>query len=494
MRPDKLAAYLDVGTVSVFARQIVDAVDGIASLAIHNRSGQLLWAGPDQDAAAAWPGRRLPRQQIPEHGYAEVVDGHAIHFFPLVLDKTGTGSEHVATLSLVLDRTVRSNHEQLRGRVQPFTACIERQMAINTELSSLRRLSREDQKGIRLLMDMDRLDGCAGPKEILYSVLEMAGDHYGASMAAIVLPKLGIQETMPATLLEDEQTARPVMSTLGAMLSNARLHRQVLLSDTNLKIEPIPGLGNKQPRILCAPVINMRDEVIGIFVLLAERPFSKPEVRLARAITAKINSLVRTADELSAQHQSRRGLLGHAQSVIERSANGRHAMLYVDIDKLHVVNESYGHIAGDSVIQAVSRIVADLCGSKDTLCHLGSDLFAVFLHDADESRSSTWAGTLLEAIANETVTHDGLSLQVTASIGIALVPETADSAATALSTAEVATRSAKSRGGNQVLVFRDVDASVVQRRSDLEQVSELQAALIDNRFELFAATHIPAER
>jgi EAL domain-containing protein (putative c-di-GMP-specific phosphodiesterase class I) len=61
----------------------------------------------------------------------------------------------------------------------------------------------------------------------------------------------------------------------------------------------------------------------------------------------------------------------------------------------------------------------------------------------------------------------------------------------ALSTAEVAARSAKERGGGRAVVFRDVDASVMQRRSDLDQVSNLQSAFIENRFILYAQTIQP---
>jgi len=483
MRPDKLAAYLDVGTVSVFARQIVDAIDGVSSVALHDPDGRLLWAGPDEDAAEAWPSAEFLYTEIPPGGHKVRSGSDAVHVFPLVPDDDGG---YVATLSLRFTSVAPANHRMLAKEVQSFIRCVERQMTINCELSSLRRLSREDQRGIRLLMNMDRLGGCASPKEILRSILDMAFEHYGVAMAAVVLPKLGIQETVPASLLETPKTERAVMATLGALVSGATLHRQVLKSETNLRLGPIPGLTDSKPQLLCAPIINARDEVIGILVLLGSARFSKAEVRLARAICAKINSLVYAADRLSAQHQSRRSLVAHAENFVHRHRNTSHAMLYVDVDKLHVVNDSLGHVAGDSVIRAVSRIVADLCGKDDAFCHLGSDLFAVFLSNADESRATEWAQSLVDAIAGKSIRHEELSLNVTASIGVALVPQSAEDAASALSTAEVATRSAKGRGGNQAVLFRDIDASVVQRRSDLDQVGELQSALLDNRFELFA--------
>ena len=483
MRPDKLAAYLDVGTVSVFARQIVDAIDGVTSVALHDPDGRLLWAGPDRDAGGDWALFEVPQHEIPRDGYGERCGAGTVHVFPLSLDDH---DEHAATLSLLLSSGTSADHGTVASEARSFIRCVERQMAINCELSSLRRLSREDQQGIRLLMNMDRLGGGANPKEILRAVLDMASGHFACGMAAVVLPKLGIQEAVPASLLETPKTARAVMATLGALFSGTLMHRKVLKSEANLRLGPIAGLSGKKPQLLCAPVINARDEVIGIFVLLGESRFSKAEVRLARAICAKINSLVSAADGLSAQHQSRSGLVAHADNFVHRHRNTSHAMVYVDVDKLHVVNDSLGHVAGDSVIRAVSRIIADLCRRDDAFCHLGSDLYAVFLSDVDGQRATEWSQSLIEAIASKSIKHQNVGLSVTASAGVALIPQSAENAAAALSTAEVATRSAKGRGGNQALLFRDIDASVVQRRSDLDQVGELQSALLDNRFELFA--------
>ncbi|MGB5246653.1 MAG: GGDEF domain-containing phosphodiesterase, partial [Woeseia sp.] len=82
--------------------------------------------------------------------------------------------------------------------------------------------------------------------------------------------------------------------------------------------------------------------------------------------------------------------------------------------------------------------------------------------------------------------YEGRVIDVVASIGIAMMPSMVQDGSGALNTAEVAARTAKGRGGDQVVVFDDLDASVMRRREDLDQVGQLQAALIDNRFELYA--------
>jgi Amt family ammonium transporter len=173
-------------------------------------------------------------------------------------------------------------------------------------------------------------------------------------------------------------------------------------------------------------------------------------------------------------------------SIMQRHPESKQALLYLDIDKLHIVNDAFGHMAGDQVIRAVSRIIDELAGRDDAVSHLSGDSFGLYVRDCDERAAIEKAELILHTLSQETIEYDGKSVDVGASIGIALIPDVVNDASAALNTAEIASRSAADRGGNRCVVFRDLDASVAQRRSDLDQVSHLQSALIQNRLVLFA--------
>ncbi|MGB5626105.1 MAG: EAL domain-containing protein, partial [Woeseiaceae bacterium] len=196
--------------------------------------------------------------------------------------------------------------------------------------------------------------------------------------------------------------------------------------------------------------------------------------------------LLRTADQMRNEHHSRHSFLHHITNVTERFASQPHAVLYVDVDKLHVVNDNFGHVAGDEVIQYVSDLLDEVSGTDDAIAHLFGDAFGLFLRDCDEKKACEKAELILESIARREIEYDGRVISVSASVGIAMIPEVVADASAALNTAEVAARYAKSRGGGRVVVFRDLDASVAQRRSDLDQVGYIQSALIENRFVLYA--------
>ncbi|MGI9270724.1 MAG: sensor domain-containing phosphodiesterase [Woeseiaceae bacterium] len=478
------AAYLDSGSMRLFAEQIADALGNVIALGLHDLNGKLVWSGPDSNSKTLWTVNPFLRQDVPAGGFVERLSNkNFVYVFYL---HYGEEKEQCGTLSVQIDSSNPVSVEYAQKEIEPVLACIERQISINAELSAVRRMTDEGQKGMELLMQLDELDAATGPQKILRHILRLSGAHFGAELTAILLPGLGIQEIWPGSVWKDANISKAVMSTLGSLSGQAQIHRQVLLSGVNIKTRVAAGFHSNDPQILCSPIINSIGDVIGVFVLMAPHEYSKEQVRLSRAICAKINTVLRTADHMRNEHYSRHHFLQHVTNIVERSSNQSHAVLYIDIDKLHIVNDNFGHVAGDQVIQFASDQIDDVSGTDDVIAHLFGDAFGLFLRDCDEEKAREKAELILESIARKDIEYDGRIINVSASVGIAMIPEVVADASAALNTAEVAARSAKSRGGGRTVVFRDLDASVAQRRSDLGQVSHLQSALIENRFVLYA--------
>ncbi|MDX1517222.1 MAG: EAL domain-containing protein [Woeseiaceae bacterium] len=482
MRKANIAAYLDSGSMSLFAEQIASALGNVVAVAVHDNAGRLVWSGPDAGARELWGNEPFLRERMPADGFCERLgNGNYAYVFYLSREEDEV---LFGTLGIQIDSSHPVSVEYARKELEPVIDCIERQIDINAELSAVRRLSDEGRKGMQLLMQMDELDESNQPIDTLRQLIKMTAKHYGAELAAVLLPNLGIQETWPASLRDNKRISKSVMSTLGSLIASAKLHRQVLLSDANMKTH-VSRTG-MEPKILCSPIINARDDVIGVLVLICDESFSKDQVRLSRAICAKINTLMRSADRMTTDHYSRHGFMRHVANILSRNPNQHHAVIHVDIDKLHTVNDSFGHMAGDQVIRSVAAILDEISGSGDVITHLSGDTFGLFLRDCDAGKAQDKADLILDTIGRKEVEYDGKVITISASIGIALIPDVVSDAAAALNTAEVAARSAKGRGGNRIVVFRDADASVAQRRSDLDQVAHLQAALIEDRFVLYA--------
>ena len=486
MQKKNIGAYLESGSLSLFAQQIVEILQGAFAVAIHDTDGVLVWAGPNEGDGERCSVNPAGRERVPGQGFSEQLDGENLAYvFYLTDADTDT---LLGTLTVMVETARPVSLEYAFRQLQPILKCIERQVAINAELSSVRRISTEGRDGLELLVKMDELDASAGPSVTLQSVLKLAAAHFGCKLAAVSLPAHGIQQAHPDNILAEPEAGARLVAMLDSLNLAASKYKKVLVSDDSMKVKEMKASPLDVSSVICSPVVNSHEEVVGIFVLIGGPPLPTESIRLVRAICAKINLLTSSADPIKNEHFSRHELLHHMNEVLKQYPDAPHAFLYLDIDKLHVVNDSFGHVAGDEVIRRAIEIAKKIAGEDNAVSHLSGDRLGFFLQNCDEQEALEKAEQVLQTLEQDSIEHDGLTIDISASIGIALRSDVVKDASAFLSTAEVAARSAKERGGGRAVVFRDVDASVVQRRCDLDQVSNLQSAFIENRFVLYAQT------
>lgn len=147
-----------------------------------------------------------------------------------------------------------------------------------------------------------------------------------------------------------------------------------------------------------------------------------------------------------------RDRLGHAVEQA-RVAKTRLALLYVDLDRFKVINETLGHALGDLLLREVGRRLTDATPKGDTLARLGGDEFVLLLElCAGPQGATSLAGQIIERLAVP-IELEGRELVVTTSIGISLYPEDGDDADTLLRYAEQAMYAAKQHGRNTFRFF-----------------------------------------
>ncbi len=470
MNQTKFAMHIDPGSMSVFAAQILEALDGSLAVVIRDTARSIVWATSGYDDAETWSvDESLANRGADGSVMLEHAGGKCVYMFNL---RHASADDCIGTLGVLVESDRPQNIEFVHDQIEPVLRCVERQVDINAELSAVRRVSEESRRGMELLVELDELDDGNDPAPAIREVLERTSRHFGATLSAALLPSSSIQAVHPPA--GDKSRDRQVMGMLGSLMAKAKVHRKVTRSRV------------RRSHVVSTPIFDSKDDVIGIFVLAGNAEFTRDQIRLCRGIAAKISALGSAPEKTGASPLSRHDFLRYVAEVIRRERNLAHALLLVDIDKLHVVNDTFGHMAGDAVIKKVHRTLNDITKHGDIVVNLGGDVFGLFLRAADEQDVNRRADFILQSVASDVIEYDKKTVTVTASIGVALIPDVVTDAESALSTAEVATRSAKSRGGNQLVVFRDLDASVVQRRSDLDQVGRLQAALLEDRFVLFA--------
>jgi diguanylate cyclase (GGDEF)-like protein len=158
------------------------------------------------------------------------------------------------------------------------------------------------------------------------------------------------------------------------------------------------------------------------------------------------------------------------------------AVLVTDLDQFKLVNDSFGHPAGDELLIEVARRWQALLRPSDTLARLGGDEFVIVCDGADETVAHAVAERVLASLEAPIVLA-GRSVAITASVGIALASsDSRMDAATLLRHGDAAMYEAKSQGRGRTAVFTPRLAD--QARNRLELFHDLQAALAEGVLEL----------
>ena len=148
--------------------------------------------------------------------------------------------------------------------------------------------------------------------------------------------------------------------------------------------------------------------------------------------------------------------------------SGKVAILFIDLDRFKIINDSLGHAVGDAIISAAAARFEDVLREGDTIARLGGDEFVVVLARVDRYEGITSVTKkLLDSIAQPIVV-DRNNFYITASIGIAVYPLDGDSQSALLKNADTAMYQAKQEGGNTCHFYQQKMNLLSATRLDME--------------------------
>ncbi len=272
-------------------------------------------------------------------------------------------------------------------------------------------------------------------------------------------------------MIINEHTRAPVENPVLRCLREGRV---IALADNSVLIN---SHGNEVPiQDSAAPIRDRIGNVIGAVMVFHD--VSK-ESRLFRQLSYQ------------ASHDSLTGLINRREfenrlvtALDSAHRSGlRHALLYLDLDQFKVVNDTFGHTAGDELLRQISELAQGNLRSTDVLARLGGDEFGILLERCSEERAISVAESIRNAVEAHRFTWQDAFTSVRCSIGVVLIDDDSPSVASVMSSADVACYSAKDMGRNQVHLYQHSDASV--RHEEMKWVSRITSAVEDNRLELF---------
>jgi len=262
-----------------------------------------------------------------------------------------------------------------------------------------------------------------------------------------------------------------------------------------------------------SPLILPNGEVFGLVSVFDTKPlhlepWARPILDIYASRIAIELERMRTEEELQglaysmsyqATHDSltdlinRREFENRLQSALNVSKveGHHHALCYLDLDQFKVVNDTCGHIAGDELLKQLTEQLNTAIRDSDTLGRLGGDEFGLLLYDCPMDKAVLITEHILSVVKRFRFSWEEKVFELGVSIGLVAIDKKTSSINEALSAADSSCYIAKEQGRNRVHVYEDDDSDITKRHGEMQVVSEITAALDDNRFELFSQPIVP---
>jgi diguanylate cyclase (GGDEF)-like protein len=173
--------------------------------------------------------------------------------------------------------------------------------------------------------------------------------------------------------------------------------------------------------------------------------------------------------------------IDHALTRAQQQGSALIAILYIDIKRLKAVNDSFGYIAGDQLLVAVSNRLQTVLRPTDTLSRLGGDEFTILVEDVMSFSEVAAIADIIYDTLQTPFPIQGRDVNVDISLGISLSSTLSQTAETLLKQADIAMNRAKGLFGEKYCVFQD--SMQVNEDNSLHLEMDLRKAITNN--ELF---------
>jgi len=301
---------------------------------------------------------------------------------------------------------------------------------------------------------------------------QLTGSDVASSRGRLLEEIVSLVDETDRRLLSD-----PVHQALSSGAPVTLSRRALLLSRANGSERSI--------ELSVSPIRNATREVIGAVAMLHD-------VTETRGLARQM-SYQATHDALTGL-VNRREFERRLEEAIEsgQRGDGQHVLCYLDLDRFKLVNDTSGHLAGDSMLREVAKLLRDAVRDSDTVGRLGGDEFGMLLIGCPLEKARQIADDVCRSVGEYRFVWRDRIFNIGVSVGIVEISRESGTLEELLAAADTACYVAKKQGSGRVAVYSARDEALARHTGEIQWLQRLQSALKENRFHLYHQVIVPA--
>jgi diguanylate cyclase (GGDEF)-like protein/PAS domain S-box-containing protein len=232
--------------------------------------------------------------------------------------------------------------------------------------------------------------------------------------------------------------------------------------DVDHRIVAVKAAAGRWFNLMYMPKVGADGVVAGVYILGSDITDRK-EAENRALFLAEHDELTTLPNRAAFQSAVTRALDSCARE------QSQFAVIFVDVDRFKVINDTLGHAAGDHLLQTLAGRMKQVVRGKDLVARMGGDEMCLLLHDVrDASHASEIAERVLSALKVPVELRTGMQHHVTVSAGVAIFPQDGTDVETLLRHADIAMYRAKAAGRDGFALFGAHDGKPAEARFKLE--------------------------
>lgn len=461
-------------------------------------SGRPLWASEPASTSQVAPlTTRLATADHPAR--ANVKAAHRLALgtdrLALCVELVSEAEERFGYLGSILDGQNTHLHPEYLLQVEQTllatSICIAEECSLDAELTAMAQELATRYEELHLVYGVEEQTKKHDPEtsqRVLENLVHDCAEHLGVNAVTLCLPNEPLEiEHFATTDNTSEKIWRELRNEVYDLVRDS--YATVVLNDETDARWP-NATHASVVKLVASPILDIKSKVCGTLSIIKHRDnpdFTNSDRRLIEVLAEHASSVLHAKDDALTGLLNRPGfeyrLKSFARKLSGKGPGG--ALLYLDLDRFQLVNDTLGHGAGDELLKQIAALLDYHTRDRDCLARLGGDEFALLLDGCPMHHAVKVAQKLLTVLDEHRFWWDGKPFDTSTSIGVVPV-NPGDDVGDLMGTADMACYVAKRQGRRRVHVYQEDDQDVAAHQGEMQWVPRINQALEAGRFVLYS--------